>query len=393
MTTTAPAAAGARESRGRIPELEGLRAVLAWTVVGAHLLICCGWFGPNVNGIPLLSQVSQAAVDLFIVLSGFAIARLLMVEREPIRIYLLRRACRILPAYWVALTAAIALNGWLVANLRLLPPSADTQGLVMICEIGASRIWIDAALHYTLLHGLAPVPLLPWAPFTFLGAAWSLSLEWQFYCIAPFALLFAMKKRFGLALLVLLSIAGLLFADYWMNWVSIAFIGIKGGFLLAGALTFAASRRSGNREPTVWKLLLPCYVAALLWWLGSGRAVEAVLTAAGATAVIAAAFGDRLRPVSNFLNSRVLQYLGRVSYSTYLFHVPLFTVLQRGIWKFATPQTRLQLFVWTLLSGVVATLIVSELSWRYIERPFQRLGRRSAGFRGHETAAVSRLNA
>ncbi len=143
----------------------------------------------------------------------------------------------------------------------------------------------------------------------------------------------------------------------------------------------------------MWTLLLPCYVAALLWWLGSGRAVEAVLTAAGATAVIAAAFGDRLRPVSNFLNSRVLQYLGRVSYSTYLFHVPLITVLQRGIWKFAAPQTRLQLFVWTLLSGVVATLIVSELSWRYIERPFQRLGRRSAGFRGHETAAVSRLNA
>ncbi len=322
-------------------------------------------------------------MDLFIVLSGFAITRLLMVKREPMKIYLMRRACRIIPAYWVALTAAIAVNGWLAENLRQLPQSADTQGLVTICETAASRIWIDGALHYTLLHGLAPVGLLPWAPFTFLGAAWSLSLEWQFYCLAPFALILATTKRFGLAFLVSLGAAGLAFADYWMNWFSIAFIGIKGGFLLAGGLTFTALSRRNQRPRSFNALLLPACAAAALWWLGSSRAVEALLTVVGWTAVIIAAYSEHLTAVSTFLKSAPLQYLGRVSYSTYLFHVPIITVMQRAIWNFIVPESRLHLFLWTLLSGIVATVIVSELSWRYIERPFQRLGRKRASVRSH----------
>ncbi len=380
MLTRATGAAEVNPAQGgRIRELEGLRALLAWIVVAAHLLICCGWFGPNLRGVPLLSQVAEAAVDLFIALSGFAITRLLIVEREPIGIYIMRRVFRIIPAYWVALTAAIALNGWLAQNLRQLSASADTQGLVMICETAASRIWIDGSLHYTLLHGLAPVQLLPWASFTFLGVAWSLSLEWQFYCLAPLALILATTNRFGLALLVSLAAAGLAFADYWMHWFSIGFIGIKGGFLLAGGLTFAGASRRAGRKASFGMLLLPAYAAATLWWLGSGRAVEAVLVVVGWTAVMVAAFSDRLAPVSRFLASRILQHLGRVSYSTYLFHVPVITILQRAIWVFVAPHSRFQLFLWTSITGVLATAAVSELSWRYIERPFQKFGRKHAG--------------
>src|SRR3954466_4262224 len=98
-------------SSGRIPQLEGLRAVLAWTVVVAHIFICSGFFGPKIGGASLLSQVADAAVDLFLLLSGFAITRLILVERDPLPVYALRRACRIVPAYWVALSAAILLNG------------------------------------------------------------------------------------------------------------------------------------------------------------------------------------------------------------------------------------------------------------------------------------------
>lgn len=356
-------------------EFDGLRGVLAWFVVLVHVTICCGWFGPNFNGHSLLSEVAECALNLYILLSGFAITRLLVVQREPFRRYMWRRTCRIVPPYWVALTAAILLNGWLAANLRRLPSTPDTDGLIMICELGTQRLWIDSALHYTLLHGLAPVPLLPWAPFTFLGAAWSLSLEWQFYCIAPFALLLATKTRFGLAVLVLLAAAGLAFADHWMDWFTVAFLGIKGGLVLAGALTFAAVSRATAGEPRMAALLMPAYVAALLWWLGSGRAVEAAVTATGWSLVIVAAFSHHLRPVSAFLNSRPLQYLGRVSYSTYLFHVPIITILQTAIWRFISPADRLQLFVWTISSAAVATLLVSELAWRYIEEPFLRLGK------------------
>ena len=50
-------------------------------------------------------------------------------------------------------------------------------------------LWKNAAyhipLHLTLLHGVVPEKLLPSSATAFLGPAWSLSLEWQFYLIAP----------------------------------------------------------------------------------------------------------------------------------------------------------------------------------------------------------------
>lgn len=360
----------------RVPEFDGLRGVLAWLLVLVHVTICCGWFGPNFNGQSLLSEVAESALNLFFLLSGFAITRLLVVQREPFNRYMWRRVCRIVPPYWVALTAAIALNSWLAANLQRLPSTPDTQGLIMICDIAAARVWIDSALHYTLLHGLAPVPLLPWAPFTFLGAAWSLSLEWQFYCIAPFVLALAVRSRIALTLLILLGAVGLAFADYWMHWFTVAFIGIKGGLILAGALTFFVA----SRGEKLGVLLVPAYVAAALWGIGSGRAVEALVTSAGWTIVIVAAYSDQLRFASRFLNSAPLQYLGRVSYSTYLFHVPVIIVLQRAIWNLINPADRLQLFGWTLAGAISGTLVVSELSWRFIEHPFLEIGRvRRAG--------------
>lgn len=360
----------------RILELDGLRGVLAWCVVLVHATICCGWFGPKFHGQSLLSELADSTLDLYILLSGFAITRLLLIKREPYRRYMWRRVCRIVPAYWLALSAAIALNGWLAANLRRLPQTPDTIGLIMICDIGPSRVWIDGPLHYTLLHGLAPVPLLPWAPFTFLGIAWSLSLEWQYYCIAPPALAFAIRKRYGLAILIALGAAGLAFADYWTRWFTQAFIGIKGGFILAGALTFVISGQARAGRAHVRRLLLPAGGVALLWWYGSGRGVEAAVTALGWSAVIVAVYSDRLRLVSSFLNSAPLQYLGRVSYSTYLFHVPVITVVQAVIWRWINPATELQLFCWTVGTGAAGTLLVSQLSWRFIERPAQALGRR-----------------
>src|SRR3954468_17117018 len=150
MGSGAPITAGSRGIRptDRIPELDGLRGVLAWFVVLVHVTICCGWFGRNLNGKSVLSEVAESALNLYILLSGFAITRLLVVKREPYGQYMWRRACRIVPAYWVALSIAIALNGWLAANLRQLPPTPDTAGLATICDIAASRVWIDSALHY-----------------------------------------------------------------------------------------------------------------------------------------------------------------------------------------------------------------------------------------------------
>lgn len=364
--------------RKRITELDGLRGVLAWFVVLVHIVICCGWFGPQWRGNSVLSEIAESALNIYILLSGFAITRLLLIKRESYKLYMRRRVCRIVPAYWVALALAVALNGWLADNLRRLPQTPDVVGLVTICNVAAQRFWIDVLLHVFLIHGLAPVQLLPFASLTFLGSAWSLSLEEQFYFAAPILLGLALRSRLAFGIIVAGGAAGLAFSDHWLRYFTVAFLPIKGGFILAGALTFIIAHRFDRDRKWPWLLALPALAAAVLWGFGSTRWLEAAITATVWLTIVAAGIGGRFSLVRSFLNSRPLQYLGAVSYSTYLFHAPVITFVQHAIWRWIEPPHLLALFGWTLAGSIAATAIVSHISWKWIEQPFQRLGRGQA---------------
>ncbi|MDQ6625013.1 MAG: acyltransferase [Verrucomicrobiota bacterium] len=366
---------------GRIPELEGLRAVLAWIVVAAHVLICSGWFGPSMDGISVLSQVAEAAVDVFMLLSGFAITRLLLVEQEPFKVYLWRRFLRIVPAYWVALAAAIALNNQLAANLAHLPATLDRDGMIMVCQLGASRWWIDIPLHVALLHGFAPSSLLPWAPYTFLGAAWSLSLEWQFYCVAPFALMLAMWNRVAAVLLISVAAISTAFAGPIMSAFSDAFLPAKIAFFVVGGISYFAVCRMRARGMSMVTLAVPILILALIWWRTSGRLIEAIISGGIWVLVVGSVRLEQLRALREFLNCRLMQYLGRVSYSTYLFHAPVITLVQAAIWRWFSPHSMAALIIGTFVSATAGTLLVSAMSWRFIEAPFQKVGRRGGAMR------------
>ena len=370
-------------SGGRIPELDGIRGILAWTVVWSHILICCGWFGPILGGHNVLNEIAESAVDIFMLLSGFAITRLLLVERESWPRFFRGRICRIVPAYWLALAAGIALNGWLGANLRHLPPTVDAQAFAAICDLGAARPWTDGILHFLLLQGLVPGALLPGEPYTFLGVAWSLSLEWQFYCVAPVALILAMRTRWGFAILAILAGAGALFFENLISSFSNAFLPVKAAFFLVGAISYVSVMQNKRNDRAILWLAGSCGLLATLWLLGSRRPIESFLPLAVWGFVL---FAVRFQSFANLrllLDSRPLQYLGRVSYSTYLFHGPVITVVQAAIWRWIRPTSQTQLFLETVVPAIVGTLIVSEVSWRFVERPFQRLGR---GNRRHPEA-------
>ena len=310
-------------------------------------------------------------------LSGFAITRLLLVERASWSRYLWGRFCRIVPAYWVALAAGIALNGWLGANLRHLPPTPQAQAFFAVCDVGASRPWTDGILHFLLLHGLAPSALLPSEPYTFLGVAWSLSLEWQFYCLAPVAVIVATRTRWGFAILAMLAGAGALFCESIMSVFSNAFLPAKAAFFLVGAIGYVSVMQNKRNDRAILWLAGSCGLLAILWRMGSHAPIESFLPVAVWGFVLAAVRFCRFDSFRSFLNSRPLQYLGRVSYSTYLFHGPVITVVQAAIWRWIRPASQTQLFWATVVPAIFGTLIVSELSWRFVERPFQRLGRGS----------------
>ncbi len=361
---------------GWIPELEGLRAVLAWTVVATHLLICSGWFGPMFFRGRLLNQLSEAAVDVFILISGFAITRLLVVEAESYPIYLARRALRLFPAYWVALACGILLNGWLAANFRHLPPSPEADAYALICEIGAARPWVDGILHFFLLQGLPPTSVLPAEPYTFLGVAWSLSLEWQFYCVAPFALWWARRNKIGGFILALLAGCGALFSPKLMGEFSNAFLPVKAAFFFVGGLSYVAVVENEYPRRALRWLFVSTLLLLLVWLIGTGKVIEALLPAIVWFLVLAAVRLHWLGLIRAGLRLRPMQFLGRVSYSTYLFHVPVIIVIQTVLWHWAPPANPRQLLFYTAMSAVPATLLVSWLAWWLVERPPQRWGKR-----------------
>jgi peptidoglycan/LPS O-acetylase OafA/YrhL len=85
---------------------------------------------------------------------------------------------------------------------------------------------------------------------------------------------------------------------------------------------------------------------------------------------------------TSFLRKDALFYLGEISYSIYILQFPLLFALLYGFNKIAgSQQIVANPNLYTLLLGAIAfavTLILSALNFKYIENPFQKLGRRIA---------------
>lgn len=364
-----------RPASARIAEFDGLRGILAWCVVGNHLLLCNGFFEVIVHRHPRFAELGLSALDLFMLLSGFVITRLLIVGREPFGPFIWRRACRIVPAYWVALIAGILLNGVLADNFRRLPAQAGGESYAAVCDLGAARLWIDGPLHALMWHGLVPMGLLPLAAYTLIGAGWTVSLEWQFYWVAPCLLRDARKQVSAFVVLALACAVATFFSEKIIVLFSYAFLPAKIGFYFVGALSFVAF--SGPPEWRYWLrwFVCPCACLSAIALAGSGRLIESLLPVLMWCIVIGSARFGTFPIVRKSLDSRPLQALGRWSYSTYLFHVPVITILQACIWRIIRPTSSTQLFFWTAASTIPVVLLVSVASWRWIEVPFQRFGR------------------
>ena len=372
----------------RIAELEGLRGILAWCVVAIHLLLCNGVYEGLARRYTWLTELGLSLIDVFILLSGFVIMLLLSTTRERYGEFMWRRACRILPAYWVALFCGILLNDLLADNFRRLPAESDVGFYIWICELGAQRLWLDAPLHVFMLHGLFPASVLPAAPYTLLGVGWSLAVEWQFYCIAPFVLT-RLRQPVVLAVVVLACAIATWYSEQIIATFSYAFLPARMGFFLVGAMTYVAWQADNRRSWTCW-LVLPSAGLSLLLLGGPGRRLEAFLPLLIWAVVIANARFQISRPLRSFLNSRPLQAAGRWSYGTYLFHVPVIALVQAAIWRWVRPESLLELSIWTTAASIPPILLVSGACWRWIEAPLQRLGRltRPAAARAATLTAV-----
>lgn len=354
----------------------GLRGYMAWWVVIGHALFICGLD----TQVPVFLSRVGVAVNVFICLSGFVITHLLLEKSESYPKYLTRRAFRIFPIYWFALLCALALGG----AYQFLYHSEWIGELPMRVARQAStdeHFATHLLLHLGLLHGLVPDTWLPYSASSLLAPAWSLSLEWQFYLVAP--LLVGYLARPGWSRIASLTAMAVLWIAFKklspLEWQYPAFLPLTLHFFALGILSRAFMPLLSRLH--LW--IVPLAIAASFVMPRSVSLEVAIwgVFLCAASLELRHAQGEPMEYLSlqrllrSLTSNRSATALGECSYSTYLIHIPLFslfgwlTAQVTGAWTQAICMVSITLAVITLVP-------VSALLYRYLERPFIQVGAR-----------------
>lgn len=338
---------------GHVGALDGVRGLAVAVVVVHHLKV------PGIDG-------GWLGVDVFFALSGFLITvSVLGIADGRLGGFFTRRFWRLAPALALLL-------GW----YALAAPDED------------GRKWeyaLASATQWTNLQGAAAGPFSDR-----LGHLWSLAAEVQFYVVWPLVLTFLVRRAAPRWLV--LAVPGAGFAGSWALralWWDAEGVALwnrlylgpdtRAAGLLAGCVVgllfgWGWFERARWSKPAAAVAVVPA-VAFLAWFVATQTFLQGsvytwslgVATMAAATVVAAGATtgGGPLKPL---LDLRPLRWLGRVSYSVYLWHVPLIAEVVRR-WPDLGAGGRAAIVV-------PSTLALATASWVLVEKPLLRGPRR-----------------
>jgi peptidoglycan/LPS O-acetylase OafA/YrhL len=334
----------------RLPLLDGLRAVAVAVVIAFHA---------GFSRVP-----GDLGVAVFFVLSGFLITSLLLAEHDrtgqiSLGRFYMRRTLRIFPAYYALVAATMLLYAFL------------------------GRTWTTGQTVSAVAYGVDFYIPFVGGPTHPINHAWSLSIEEQFYLIWPPCLVLLLRsgvRRVAIAVAVaVLAVA---------SWRTVAVLGFGAQWSLVGyslfsrvdtiavgcLLALVVQTDAGLRllkfaRRSVWAA--PLTAAAIVWprlaaspryLLSAGFTVEAILIAFLFVQLLA----NHRAVLWRWLDHRIARYLGRLSYSLYLWHSVAFAIAGRLHLPAAA----------TLVAGLVASLAVAASCYYVVEQPFLRLKKR-----------------
>ncbi|MBC1473180.1 acyltransferase family protein [Listeria grandensis] len=356
----------ARYKRKYVPSIDGLRALAVIAVIAYHLSF--GWASGGFLG-----------VDIFFVLSGYLITNILLTEWEKnerinLKKFWIGRFRRLIPAVYlmivVVVVFAVIFNRPLLATLR---GDATASFLYM------SNWWfIFHNVSYFDSFGMA-------SP---LKNLWSLAIEEQFYIIWPLflfgALKFIKKPAIILRIIVIAAIiSAIVMAILYSpdGDPSRVYYGTDTrafGLLLGGALAFVwpFTRLSPN-IPMAGKITVnlagTISVAIFAFCVATVNEYDSFLYRGGMfliainAIVMIATIAHPASYLSKLFSFKPLRWIGVRSYGIYLWHYPIIT-LTTPITEVGTPS------LGRAALQVAATLIIAELSYRYVETPIRKKG-------------------
>lgn len=340
-------------------EVDGLRAVACLSVILYHANFKL--FGGGFVG-----------VDVFFVISGYLITGIILVDQEAGRFSLgrfyERRIRRILPALFFVMAVSI-----LVAWFWLLPQDLDdfAQSIVAVgLYLSNVYYWLGSG-YFDIASELKP-----------LLHTWSLAVEEQYYLVFPL-LLMAVRRWQPASKLMLFTAIGLasLVLAHWSaplyRGAAFFLLPTRAWEFLMGAMVVVHEQARPDRtaRPLVQNVAAALGLALVLYGVFSFDSKTPhpslyTLAPAGGVALLLL-FASEQTFVGRLLSSRVLVGLGLISYSTYLWHWPLFV--------FARHRSLNEPSTWSFAALSCLALALGYLSWRFVERPFRQPGRIGKG--------------
>ena len=331
-------------------EIDGLRALAVVPVIAFHA------------GFKAFSG-GFVGVDVFFVISGYLITSIIFYDQQRDKFSLLRfyerRARRILPALFLVMGVTS-----IFAYVWMLPDELKNFGQsVLATTLFSNNILLAITSNYWSLA----------SEFKPLLHTWSLGVEEQYYVLFPLTMLLGWKF-FRKHLVSVLGVAAVIsFAA--ANWglfnkpeFNFYLLPTRAWEILIGALAaLYMIRNEGTDGKRLWRELLGglgfCLILASVFLIGSGHTSYGPLYLIAPTlgAALIILYSSESTVVGRILGWKPMVGIGLISYSSYLWHQPLFSLAR--VYSKEPPGTT----IYSVL--LIMTFILAYITWRFVETP------------------------
>ena len=315
--------------------------------------------GQSMNDFIEYVDLGRIGITIFFIISGFVICKSFNTNRKELKSFAIKRFFRLYPLFWFSLI------------------------------VGAIVLWPLGKQHLSASIIVGNATMLPafFKQSFVIGLYWTLETELLFYVLASLLYFWGLLRKptviIGLTLLLYVFLVAFTFLPATQpalpHWVatpyhlSLMLLGVSMRYAYDESKTNNSekvSRKSVANLHLLILLLIPIYILANYFL----RGVETNLTDAIAylIGIIFFVIGLKiLRGAPSFL-----VYLGTISYSIYLLHPIVFTLVRKFVVN--TPALHgFHLSVYILMCAV-GTIIFSGLTYKFLEAPANKLGKRLA---------------